>query len=139
MPLVFQTSALFIQQKKLVKCAFLFHSPHFLSLYINPLRWRANQFPLCAKRPGLRLQPSARANITLCLLAPPTPPPHICLHLESFCSSRSGVVLKLLQRRTTRSNKNKKLQHWRHRFHCFLQNGIISLFLSMAEWKRRQR
>lgn len=96
-PLSFK-QVLYSFNKKLVKRAFLFHSPHFLSLCINPLRWRANQFSLCTKRPGLRLQPSAQANITLCLLAPPTPPPHICLHLESFPSSHSRVVLKLLKR-----------------------------------------
>ena len=92
------TSAQHCGSLQSIKPASLFRSPHFLSLsvcvYIHWGGWRANQFSLGSKRPGLRLQPSAQANITLCLLAPPTPPPHICLRLEIFSSFYMGVVLK---------------------------------------------
>lgn len=46
------------------------------------------------KGEGFSLQPSVQANITLCLLAPPTPPPHICLYLEIFSSLKRMSIQK---------------------------------------------
>lgn len=43
---------------------------------------------------GSGYSPAAQANITLCLLAPPTLPPQICLKLEIFSTFCMALLLK---------------------------------------------